>query len=347
MGFINKSNGLSDELPRYGVVIVLSFLADFGALFLFKKYFDWSLTVSVLGSYALGVYVNYVLSSRWVFGTRRFKNNYHEPLYFWLIAAGGAVLSLAAIHLLDSFGFGLGVAKILAEGSVAVLSFSGKKILLFSDLDAYTRVRRLYQTAPFGDRLHALIRYITVPYARIKSYIPKGTESMLEIGTGHGLLAHLLAVDCKIKRVVGVDIDSKKITIAQGITDAVHFTHAVPKKETFDVVLIADVLYLLDKDAKKTMIAQALHSCSKGGVVLIKEMSFTPRWKYILNQLQETVSVKLLKITDFKNKPTLVLVDLQEISTTLSAQGHTCTIHRLDQGYLHPHSMLVITKGAE
>ncbi len=345
MRLLGKSRGLAEELPRYGVVIVLSFIADYIGLWYFVAKLHWQLIPSVLAAYSFGVLVNYLLSSHWVFGTRRYAGSVLEPVIFWAIAVVSAILSTLIFWVFRNSGLNLFLVKVLAEGLVAVISFGSKKLLLFSDFDGYVRVWRLYGKAPLSARLHTLVRYITLPYKRLRDQVPAETKSLLEIGAGHGLVCHLLAQDSQLKDVYGSDIDGEKLVIAERAADGVIFDTAPPKGKQFDVVLIVDVLYLLGADEQAAMIQEAFDCCRPGGVVMIKEMAQKPRWKYLVNQLQETISVKILRITDYQNRPALKLASLDRLAKTLRGEGHTARLVRLDAGYLHPHQLLIVTKG--
>ena len=73
-------------------------------------------------------------------------------------------------------------------------------------------------------------------------------------------------------------------------------------------------------------------------MLVVKEMALQPAWKARWNTTQETLAVKLLRITeghDFTFVPPAVIAEW------LTAKGATVRDRRVDRGRLHPHHLLV------
>ncbi len=151
-------------------------------------------------------------------------------------------------------------------------------------------------------RLHVLVRALTCPFGELAARFPP-EGGALDVGCGHGLLVHLLALDpCRPRlHLAGIDHDAAKIRAARAIaaTRARFWTlplEALPEA-AFDFVSIVDVLYTVRREAWPDLLAGCRRVLKPGGVLLLKEVIDRPRWKHRAILLQETISVGLLGIT--------------------------------------------------
>jgi 2-polyprenyl-3-methyl-5-hydroxy-6-metoxy-1,4-benzoquinol methylase len=213
--------------------------------------------------------------------------------------------------------------------------------------DAAARVAlRAYRAAPLGDRVHVVVRWLTCPFPLIVDALP--TEGrVLEVGCGHGLFSAYLALRQTRLQVHGVDIDEEKIAVAAGsaltagrrLDFAVAISGSVPAGP-WDAVVLVDVLYLLDEAAQRALLESCAAVLAPGGVLVVKDMATTPRWKARWNATQEALSVRVLKIT--AGSPEFGFVDPDERARWLVAAGlRNVRARRLDRGRVHPHHLLV------
>lgn len=201
-----------------------------------------------------------------------------------------------------------------------------------------------YRTAPLADRLHVLVRWLTCPFPPVVEVLPNEGR-VLEVGCGHGLFSGYLARRSPGLRVHGVDIDAAKIAVARtseepGRLDfAVGASGSVPDGP-WDGVVLVDVLYLLDEAAQRALLKACAAVLAPGGVLVVKDMATRPRWKARWNALQESLSVRVLKIT--AGSPEFAFVDSDERARWLVAAGlEEVRARRLDRGRVHPHHLLV------
>ena len=215
------------------------------------------------------------------------------------------------------------------------------------------------------------VRWWSAPFAPVAAALP-ATGRILEIGCGHGLFAAYAALSEPGRSVVGVDIDAAKIAHARDaarrfptpaatpagspgpagagpgepagaatgsgrLVFAVARSGAVPPGP-WDAVVVVDVLYLLPAREQRLLLTEAAAALAPGGRLVVKEMGDRPRWKVRWNTLQETLSVRVLRITagsSFDFVPPAVTAGwLREL-------GLVTTAHRLDRHRLHPHHLLV------
>ncbi len=219
-----------------------------------------------------------------------------------------------------------------------------------SRLDSAARVAlERYSVAGRRARAHVGVRWRSAPFAEVADQLPRGGR-VLEIGCGHGLfLAYAAQLD-PARRLVGVDIDADKIADGRaalaGLGERVHLQVAESGQlpaGPWDAIVFLDVLYLLEPEAQRDLLTRCAAALAPGGVLLVKEMAEQPGWKAGWNRAQETLAVKVLRITaghDFHFVPTV------ELRGWLHAAGLTVEVLALDRGYLHPHQLVIGRRSA-
>ncbi len=210
----------------------------------------------------------------------------------------------------------------------------------------------LFADAPLSMRLHVQARWRTCPLAEVAARVPT-SGAVLDVGCGHGLFASYLALDAAARRVVGVDIDERKLADAATISDQVQERGgslqldvapggAVPEGP-WDAITIVDVLYLLPADAQRDLVERAAAQLAPGGRLLVKEMAPTPVWKARWNQAQEVLAVKVVGFTASESTE-FTFVPPAEMRAWMEACGLEVEEVPLDRGYLHPHHLHLGTR---
>lgn len=202
----------------------------------------------------------------------------------------------------------------------------------------------LFRDAPGQERAHVHVRWWSAPFRRLVRLLPDAGR-VLEIGCGHGLFSAYAALDSPARDVVGVDIDADKI--AAGAAAAARVPNlelrvapdgAVPPGP-WAAVVVVDVLYLLPADAQRRLLAAAAAQLAPGGRLVVKEMGASPAWKVRWNRWQETLSVRVLRLTEGSTQFTFVPPDV--MAGWLRDAGLQVAATRLDAGRVHPHHVLV------
>jgi 2-polyprenyl-3-methyl-5-hydroxy-6-metoxy-1,4-benzoquinol methylase len=210
-------------------------------------------------------------------------------------------------------------------------------------LDAYRR-------ESWRERVHVHGRWRSCPFAVLAAHVPT-TGRVLDVGCGHGLFALHLALGASGRRVTGLDIDAGKIEIARRAAARagaanVSFGLAQPgdgPTGEWDAITIVDILYLLGPDGAAAMVTAAAEALAPGGVLLVKEMALEPRWKYQLTRVQELVATRVVRITEGEH---VALVAPSAIADGMARAGLDVRQHRLDEGRLHPHHLVVGRRAA-
>jgi len=174
--------------------------------------------------------------------------------------------------------------------------------------------------------------------------------NILEVGCGHGVFTTFLAVSSLGRSVVGIDIDGEKIALAKqsvlGLRNGeanLSFEHRssgdVPLIDGgWDAIVFADVLYLLPVEARTALLAECVEALSPDGLLVVKEVDTSPKFKAQMAQFQEFLATKVLRIThgDALNFPSAV-----ELEALMRSDGLETQMSRLDKGYFHPHCVVI------
>jgi SAM-dependent methyltransferase len=205
-------------------------------------------------------------------------------------------------------------------------------------------VLKKYSHLTIQDKAHIFIRTITVPWNLILSNFPSG-HTLIDVGCGHGLFINLLSsTQHGFNQYIGVDADAGKIAVARQIEnnnisfyniDIFHF------EKSADVYSFFDVLYLIPYDIQEKLINHIFRKLPEGGYLVIKEIGTKPSWKFTLNRLQETLSVKIFKITLGEN---FYFRSEEEYRNLLEDIGFVVKVNKIDKGYLHPHILYICKK---
>jgi len=222
--------------------------------------------------------------------------------------------------------------------------FSKEKVL-------YRKTRRLYKDAGLKVMLHNLIRYKTCPFNKIRKLLPyKG--QFLDLGCGYGFFSNLIAIENKERRVLGVDIDMDKIKIA--LTAAAGNPYIDFKNDdlsspdfrlssTYDCITLLDVLYLLPYPQQERVLKYCFDRLSLRGILILKEIRTRPLLKYIISVIQETISVKILRLTKARTGRFYFRAE-ESYAKLLKDIGFNINILRSDRGYLYPHIIFLARK---
>lgn len=209
-----------------------------------------------------------------------------------------------------------------------------------------SRILELYKNAGPRARLHLLIRYLTCPFLRLESLLPKEGK-IVGIGCGHGLFTNMMALTSDKRTLVGIDIDVKKIELAKQtvkenrrvsfkVADFLQFDEG-----NLDCIAIIDVLYLIPYKKQEMILRKSYDLLRPGGVLLIKTMDKRPRIKYAINVLQEYISVKLTRITRGDG---LFFRKAIEFRSLLAGIGFEAQIIPIHKRYTHPHCCILCRK---
>jgi len=191
--------------------------------------------------------------------------------------------------------------------------------------------------------VHVAARLALCPFERLAPFIPRAGQ-IVDLGCGHGVFAHALAIEAPNRHVVGLDPAAHKLSVARSAAHGVRFVRGDARSNSIagpcQAILLIDVLYLLNRTEQERVLYDCYDRLLPGGVLLIKTIDDRPRWKAAANHVEEWLAVRLLGVTlcggnRFAFRP------LAEWAALCSAIGFDVRAVRLDRGYIHPHGAVV------
>ena len=200
---------------------------------------------------------------------------------------------------------------------------------------------RAFRGLPAGDRIHILGRYLTCPFTRVLDEFPPDAR-VLEIGSGHGLFALLIAEN-GAREVIGVDPDLRKSLLrspSARVRKVAGYDDCV--SGTFDAIAICDVAYRLPLDVQRALFARVLDRLRPGGVLVLKEMDSGHGWKMKWARFQEWLSDTFLHLTHGEGFTYESRDDVRGMLEELGFVGFSA--RAIDSGYPHPHIVYTARK---
>ena len=129
-----KQGGLSklfEQLIKFGIVGVIAFFIDYGAMVLLTECFHIYYLLSALISFVLSVIFNYIASMRYVFVGREDMSKSREfTIFIVLSVIGLGINELFMWLMVDKFTINYMISKIFVTALVMVWNFITRKIFL-------------------------------------------------------------------------------------------------------------------------------------------------------------------------------------------------------------------------
>lgn len=129
-----KQGGLSklfQQLVKFGIVGVIAFFIDYGAMVLLTECFHVYYLLSALISFVLSVIFNYVASMRYVFVGREDMSKSKEfTIFIVLSVIGLGINELGMWIMVDKMTINYTISKIFVTAVVMVWNFITRKIFL-------------------------------------------------------------------------------------------------------------------------------------------------------------------------------------------------------------------------
>ena len=128
-----KTDNTFIQLIRYTFVGGLAFVIDFGTLFILTEYLNIHYLISAGIAFISGLIINYLISTKWVFSKRSYKNRNLEFLLFAFIGMAGLGLNELFMWIFtDLLLIYYLVSKIITTVIVYFWNFFARKFLLFN-----------------------------------------------------------------------------------------------------------------------------------------------------------------------------------------------------------------------
>jgi 2-polyprenyl-6-hydroxyphenyl methylase/3-demethylubiquinone-9 3-methyltransferase len=152
-------------------------------------------------------------------------------------------------------------------------------------------VLSLYDECSYINRLFIRQSLKVIPYLQIETYVPKKGK-VIDFGCGHGLFTNILAICSDQRNVIGCDIDSRKIQIAER---SVKYRRNIcflnecrlNSKVKLSGIIALSVLYLIPFKKQEDLIRQFISMLDEKGRLIIVEFDKKPLFKFYWGYLRE------------------------------------------------------------
>jgi 2-polyprenyl-3-methyl-5-hydroxy-6-metoxy-1,4-benzoquinol methylase len=208
---------------------------------------------------------------------------------------------------------------------------------------ALNLLRRASSKFPLGSRLHLLGRFLTCPFLLVVDSLPRG-GTVLDVGAGHGVLARL-AVEGHVRTVVALEPDVRKIGSTlrhQSVRWVAGFDSCV--RGRFDAAVLCDVLYRVPSRERDPLLGRLFERLKPGGLLVLKDIDPGHRLKFGWNLLQETIAIRVLRMTLGSGQ---TYEDRTAIRGRLERLGFVdVTVREIDRHYVHSHILYTARRPA-
>lgn len=131
----------------------------------------------------------------------------------------------------------------------------------------------------------------------IEQHVPHSAERLIDLGSGYGLVSVLTAMR-RERTVIGIEASPSRVAIARKATTGhipnVFFQQgdiAQISLSPSDALLLIDVLCLFTDGVQGHVLENCANALCPEGVLIIKDNTTTPRWKYRYTVLEERVKL--------------------------------------------------------
>lgn len=211
-------------------------------------------------------------------------------------------------------------------------------------LPNYTDLRALL-------KLFLFFRWITAPFVDTEKEIQK-QGLILDIGCGHGLFDVLLAYKNNKRKIIGIDPDEGKISIAKQLEKRFpnlqfqhRYFHPSDFKQKLDTVILNDIEYLLSPKEKKNLLLDIKKVLSGNGLIVLKTNHNNRSLGFFLCYLQEVIATRLLSFTHAGGG--LYFFTLKQYRDLFQECGLKIAKEKeMKTAFFHPHYLFLLKKAS-
>jgi SAM-dependent methyltransferase len=160
----------------------------------------------------------------------------------------------------------------------------------------------LFTEAPLSTRSFLRLRSVLTPYERMASVFPSRGQ-VLDLGSGHGLLAFALSLGSDEREIIGIDHDPDRVRLAQ----AAALRLPLRSRPVFEVgdlkeklwsfasgsltgIAMIDILHYFDPTTQQFLVSQAARVLAPGGILAVREIDSDNGVKGAVNRLYERLA---------------------------------------------------------
>ena len=178
-------------------------------------------------------------------------------------------------------------------------------------------IQGLYRNAPSWVRLYVRYRIPLFDVDLLACFLPE-TGSIIDLGCGYGVLANLLATTNPNWRVTGIDLNRKRIEVAQStVKGRTNIAFQVGDARTglpqADAIIMTDFLHHLKVPDQNTLLEVVYQKLRLGSSLILLEASTRPFWRSVMSGLSDWILYPFQEKAHFRSP--------EDMTATMEAIG--------------------------
>jgi uncharacterized protein len=164
------------------------------------------------------------------------------------------------------------------------------------------QISSLFAESPLATRGFLRLRSLLTPYDYLASVFPTRGR-VLDLGSGHGLLALALSVGSNERDIIGIDHDPDRVRLAEAAAGELPLGSR-PGFEVGDLkeklwsftsgslvgIAMIDILHYFDPASQQFLISQAMRVLAPGGILAVREIDSDDGIRAAANRFYERLA---------------------------------------------------------
>lgn len=131
---VEETTNWKIQFFRYVFVGGFSFIVDYGLLFILTEFFHLFYLISATISFIVGLVINYLLSTKWIFKKSKLSSTTLEFIIYGIIGVIGLILNNIMLFIFtDLLIIHYMISKLITAVIVMGWNFFGRRIILFNN----------------------------------------------------------------------------------------------------------------------------------------------------------------------------------------------------------------------
>jgi len=166
------------------------------------------------------------------------------------------------------------------------------------------QITSLFAESPLATRGFLRLRSLLTPYDHMASVFPTRGR-VLDLGSGHGLLAFALSLGSQQREIIGIDHDPERVRLAEvaalelPVGSRPRFEVGDLKEKLWSVtsgslvgVAMIDILHYFDPASQQFLVSQAMRVLAPGGILVVREIDSDNGIRAAANRFYERLATR-------------------------------------------------------
>lgn len=200
-------------------------------------------------------------------------------------------------------------------------------------------IYKIYPT--LSSKFYVFIRSRILHFKDIKKELPEYGK-IYDIGCGYGILSHFIASISENLKVIGIDLDKKRIDTCSEIFRDIKNLKFLRKDlrednkiSPADIIITYDLLHHIPFESQIELIENCIDNLKPSGKLLIKEIDNSKKFGTFFTWILDMIMTKGEKV---------YYRDLREWVEVLEKKGLNITLKEIKSFLPFPHFLLIATK---